>query len=56
MSKPLAKGITGEQLNIIIGSRPFKDDEESGAVKLNVLNILFEKYGVTEADFISAET
>ena len=55
MSKPLAKGITGEQLNIIIGSRPFKDDEESGAVKLNVLNILFEKYGVTEADFISAE-
>ena len=55
MQKPLAKGITGEQLNIIIGSRPFKDDEESGAVKLNIMNILYEKYGITEADFISSE-
>lgn len=55
MSKPLAKGITGEQLNILIGSRPFKDDEESGSVKLNIMNILFEKYGITEADFISSE-
>jgi aspartyl aminopeptidase len=55
MQKPLAKGITGEQLNIVIGSRPFKDDEESGAVKLNIMNILFEKYGITEADFISSE-
>lgn len=55
MSKTLAKGITGEQLNILIGSRPFKDDEESGTVKLNIMNILFEKYGITEADFISSE-
>ncbi|MBR6393518.1 MAG: aminopeptidase [Ruminococcus sp.] len=55
MTKPLAKGITGEQLNILIGSRPFKDDEESGSVKLNIMNILFEKYGITEADFISSE-
>lgn len=55
MQKPLAKGITGEQLNIVIGSRPFKDDEESGSVKLNIMNILFEKYGITEADFISSE-
>ena len=55
MAKPLAKGITGEQLNILIGSRPFKDDEESGAVKLNIMNILFEKYGITEGDFISSE-
>ena len=55
MQKPLAKGITGEQLNIVIGSRPFKDDEESASVKLNMMNILFEKYGITEADFISSE-
>ncbi|MBQ3884878.1 MAG: aminopeptidase [Ruminococcus sp.] len=55
MTKTLAKGITGEQLNILIGSRPFKDDEESGSVKLNIMNILFEKYGITEADFISSE-
>ena len=55
IQKPMAKGIAGEQLNLVIGSRPFKDDEESGSVKLNIMNILFEKYGITEADFISAE-
>ena len=55
MSKPMSKGILGEQLNIIIGSRPFKDDEESGSVKLNIMNILYEKYGITESDFISSE-
>lgn len=55
MKRTLAQGVKGENLNIIIGSRPFKDDEESGAVKLNILNILYEKYGITEADFISAE-
>ncbi len=55
MKRNLAQGIKGEELNIIIGSRPFRDDEASEAVKLNILNILFEKYGITEADFISAE-
>ena len=34
--------IKGEELNIIIGSRPFKDDEVSERVKLSVLNLLFE--------------
>ncbi|MBR1824938.1 MAG: aminopeptidase [Ruminococcus sp.] len=55
MTKPMSKGITGEQLNLVIGSRPFKEDEESGSVKLNIMNILNKKYGITEADFISAE-
>jgi len=55
MSRPASKVVKGEALNILIGSRPFKDDEESGAVKLNILNILNEKYGITESDFISAE-
>ena len=55
MTKTLAKGVTGEQLNLVIGSRPFKDDEESGSVKLNIMSILNKKYGITEADFISAE-
>ena len=53
--RTLGQGIKGEELNIIIGSRPFKQDESSEAVKLNILNILFEKYGITESDFISAE-
>ncbi len=47
--------IRGEELNILVGSHPFKDDEGSELVKLNILNILFEKYGITEEDFLSAE-
>ena len=53
--RPLAEGITGEQLNILIGSRPFSKDEGSDKVKLNIIKILNEKYGITEGDFLSAE-
>lgn len=53
--RTLGQGIKGEELNILIGSMPFKSDSESELVKLNLLNILYEKYGVTEADFLSAE-
>lgn len=47
--------VKGEELNVVIGSRPFKDDEESERIKLNILNILFEKYGIVERDFLAAE-
>ncbi len=53
-----AKALTGEQLNAIGGTIPLtakKHEKESDKVKLNVLNILNKKYGVTEEDFISAE-
>ena len=53
--RKLADGIRGEELNVLIGSYPFRDDEGSELVKLNILNILYEKYGFTEADFLSAE-
>lgn len=53
--RTLSEGIKGEELNIIVGSHPFKDDEESELVKLNILKILNEKYGITEEDFLSAE-
>ncbi|MBQ7014430.1 MAG: aminopeptidase [Oscillospiraceae bacterium] len=55
MKRTLHEGIKGEELNIIIGSRPFRDDSESELVKLAILYILHEKYGITEDDFISAE-
>lgn len=55
MSRTATKIIRGEDLNLLIGSMPFREDETSEAVKLNIMNILFEKYGITEADFISAE-
>lgn len=47
--------LKGEELNIIVGSMPFKDDEVSEKVKLNIMSILNEKYGMIEADFLSAE-
>lgn len=53
--RSLSDGIRGEELNVLIGSMPFKDDEGSELVKLNILKILNEKYGVTEEDFLSAE-
>lgn len=55
MSRNAAKVVKGEDLNILIGSVPFRDDESSESVKLNIMNILNEKYGITEDDFISAE-
>ena len=55
MKKTLADGIKGEDLNILIGSKPFKDDKASELVKLNIANILYEKYGIIEDDFLSAE-
>ena len=53
--KPLGEAIPAESLNLLVGSRPLKDDEGEGRVKLAVMQILNEKYGITEADFISAE-
>ncbi len=53
--KTLGEAVKGEDLNVLIGSHPFKDDSESELVKLNILNILNEKYGITEEDFLSAE-
>ena len=53
--RPLGEAIPGESLNLLVGSRPFKDDAGSQRVKLAVMDLLYEKYGFTEADFISAE-
>jgi len=53
--RTLGQGIRGEELNLLIGSRPFRSDEGSDLVKLRIMQILHEKYGITEADFLSAE-
>lgn len=55
MAKPLSGAIAGEALNILVGGMPFADDKVDNRVKLNVLHILNQKYGITEADFMSAE-
>lgn len=54
MKKTLAEGITGEGLNILIGSAPYADDGKD-RVKLAVMSILNDMYGITEEDFLSAE-
>ena len=55
MARKANEIVKGEELNVVIGSRPFKDDKESERIKLNLLNILYEKYGIVERDFLSAE-
>ena len=44
-----------ENLRILLGSRPLKDDEGADRVKFAILMLLNEKYGLTEEDFLSAE-
>ena len=55
MEKKLKNGINGEDLNLLIGSIPYKDEKLTEKVKLNILDLLNKKYGITEADFNSAE-
>ena len=54
MKKTLAEGIAGEQLNVILGTEPLTG-EGSDLVKLNIMKLLNEKYGIIESDFLSAE-
>ena len=55
MEKKLKEGIAGEDLNILVGSIPFEGTKAPEKVKLNILNILNKKYGITEVDFMSSE-
>ena len=55
MERKLKEGVKGEDLNLLIGSIPYDDKDVSEKVKLNILNILNQKYGITEADLQSSE-
>ena len=55
MKSTMSEGIKGEGLNVLVGSRPFDNTDCAQNVKLNILNILFEKYGIKEEDFLSSE-
>lgn len=52
--KPLATAFTGEGLNVLTGADSLSEDADNG-IKLNVIKLLNEKYGITETDFFSAE-
>ena len=55
MQKKLKDGIDGEDLKLLIGSIPYNDEKGTDLIKLNILNILNKKYGITEADLSSSE-
>ncbi len=60
MEKKAKLVIEGENLDVLVGSRPLKMEEgdaekEKDAVKANILGILKEKYDMEEEDFLSAE-
>lgn len=55
MDKKLKDGVEGENLSLLIGSIPYDESDCAEQVKLNILNILNQKYGITEVDFTSSE-
>ena len=53
--KPLNEAVPGESLNILLGSCPSGEEDEKDRVKMQILEKLYEKYGITEDDFTSTE-
>ena len=53
--KPLSEAIPAETLNLLLGSRPLGGEDDKERVKLRVMKLLHDKYGITEGDFASAE-
>jgi aspartyl aminopeptidase len=53
--KPLGSAINPENLTLFVGTRPFPESEGSDRIKLAILDLLNQKYGITEEDFLSAE-
>ncbi|MBR1740870.1 MAG: aminopeptidase, partial [Lachnospiraceae bacterium] len=54
MEKKGTKIVEGENLDVLIGSKPLQGEKKK-AVQANILKLLKEEYGLAEADFISAE-
>ena len=55
MERKLKEGVQGEELNVLVGSIPYDSEEVSEKVKLNILRLLNERYGIKEVDFTSSE-
>lgn len=55
LQKKLDEGINGEDLNLLVGNMPYNASDVKDKVKLNTLKLLNDRYGITEADFLSAE-
>ena len=55
MQKKASEFIEGEELDVLVGSIPYRDEKVKEKIKLNILSILNKNYGITEKDFASAE-
>ena len=55
MQRPLSEGLRGEELNVVLGTTPYPDEDVKEPFRLEVLRYLNEKYGITERDFARAE-
>ncbi|GBU26499.1 aminopeptidase [Treponema sp. R8-4-B8] len=55
MKKTVKDAVVAESLDILAGLNSAPGESGAGAVKLNILKLLYEKYGITEKDFVSAE-
>lgn len=53
--RKLSEGVKGEELNALAGSMPYRDSKITERVKLNIVRLLNEKYGIVEADLLSAD-
>jgi aspartyl aminopeptidase len=55
MQKKASEAVEGEDLDVLAGSRPYNDKDVKEKVKLRLLSLLHEKYGISEQDFAAAE-
>lgn len=55
MQKKMGEAVSGEGMNVLLGSMPYNDEKVSEKIKLSILNILNKRYGIVEEDFQSAE-
>jgi len=55
MKKTARDAVPAENLDILAGLRCASGEEGKGAVKLNILRLLYTQYGITEKDLVSAE-
>ncbi|MDD5657460.1 MAG: aminopeptidase [Elusimicrobia bacterium] len=55
MRKTMSEAIEGENLDVLVGSVPSRDKKAKERIKLRVLELLRQRYGITEEDFLSAE-
>jgi aspartyl aminopeptidase len=55
LDKKVTEAFHGENMNVLLGSEPVSDKENKERFKSNILNLLYEKYGIIEEDLISSE-